>query len=96
MPLCKFYGVQLNVSEYTINAIPDDLKKEFQFRLLDKVRVKRKEEPVTMYEVFHEGHPFNNNVEVPRPDTMSVLTSIFFSRVLQRSLCFQRTSSAIP
>ena len=56
--LCKFYGVQLNISEYTKAAIPDELAKEFTFRILDKVRVKGKEEPVVMYEVLHSTHPF--------------------------------------
>lgn len=56
--LCKFYGVQLNVSEYTLAAIPEELKSEFTIRILDKVRVKGKEEAVTIYEVLHATHPF--------------------------------------
>lgn len=55
--LCKFYGVQLNISEYTKNAIPTDLQKEFVFRTLDKVKVKGKENAVTIYEVLHSTHP---------------------------------------
>lgn len=55
--LCKFYGVQLNISEYTKNAIPKDLQKEFVFRTLDKVKVKGKENAVTIYEVLHSTHP---------------------------------------
>jgi adenylate cyclase len=54
--LCKFYGVQLNISEYTKNAIPTDLQKEFIFRTLDKVKVKGKENAVTIYEVLHPTH----------------------------------------
>ncbi len=54
--LCKFYGVQLNISEYTKNAIPNDLALEFTFRTLDKVRVKGKENAVTIYEVLHPSH----------------------------------------
>jgi adenylate cyclase len=54
--LCKFYGVQLNISEYTKNAIPPELQKEFVIRTLDKVRVKGKEKPVTIYEVLHPSH----------------------------------------
>lgn len=54
--LCKFYGVQLNISEYTKNAIPPELAKEFIFRTLDKVRVKGKENSVTIYEVLHPSH----------------------------------------
>jgi adenylate cyclase len=56
--LCKFYGVQLNVSEYTIAALTEEQKTEFKYRMLDKVRVKGKELPVTIYEVFHSTHPF--------------------------------------
>lgn len=61
--LCKFYGVQLNISEYTKNAIPEKLQKEFMFRTLDKVKVKGKEKAVTIYEVFHPSHPLAHDPE---------------------------------
>jgi adenylate cyclase len=61
--LCKFYGVQINISEYTKNAIPADMAKEFTFRTLDKVRVKGKENAVTIYEVLHPSHPLYNDRE---------------------------------
>jgi adenylate cyclase len=61
--LCKFYGVQLNISEYTKNAIALELQKEFTFRTLDKVKVKGKENAVTIYEVLHPTHPLKNEVE---------------------------------
>lgn len=61
--LCKFYGVQLNISEYTKNAIPEHLAREFVFRTLDKVKVKGKENAVTIYEVLHPGHPLYNEKE---------------------------------
>ncbi len=54
--LCKFYGVQLNISEYTKNAIPPELAREFTFRTLDKVKVKGKENALTIYEVLHPTH----------------------------------------
>lgn len=56
--LCKYYGVQLNISEYTKDAIPPELQANLTFRILDKVRVKGKEEAVTIYEVLHPSHPF--------------------------------------
>jgi adenylate cyclase len=56
--LCKYYGVQINISEFTLNAIPSDKKSEFTFRSLDIVRVKGKEKPVRIYEVLHKDHPF--------------------------------------
>ena len=61
--LCKFYGVQLNISEYTKNAVPVELQKEFTFRTLDKVKVKGKENAVTIYEVLHPSHPLIKEVE---------------------------------
>lgn len=61
--LCKFYGVQLNISEYTKNAIPAELQKEFKFRTLDKVKVKGKENAVTIYEVLHPTHHLYNDDE---------------------------------
>lgn len=61
--LCKFYGVQLNVSEYTKNAIPEELANEFTFRTLDKVRVKGKENALTIYEVLHPSHHLYNDKE---------------------------------
>lgn len=61
--LCKFYGVQLNISEYTKNSIPLELQKEFVFRTLDKVKVKGKEKPVTIYEVLHPTHPLYKELD---------------------------------
>jgi len=43
--LTKNYGVDIIVSEYTKKAVPD-----YKYRLLDKVRVKGKDQPVTIYE----------------------------------------------
>ncbi|OFZ23486.1 MAG: hypothetical protein A2202_09275 [Bdellovibrionales bacterium RIFOXYA1_FULL_36_14] len=59
--LCKFYGVQLNVSEYTLQSIPADLRSEFSIRTLDKVKVKGKHEAVTIFEVLHSFHPFKKD-----------------------------------
>jgi len=61
--LCKFYGVQLNVSEYTLQSIPEDLRKEFSIRTLDKVKVKGKHEAVTIFEVLHSFHPFKKDLD---------------------------------
>ena len=41
----KFYGVRLLVSETTQAQAP-----EFQYRLIDRIRVKGKQEPITVYE----------------------------------------------
>jgi adenylate cyclase len=61
--LCKYYGVQINISEFTLTAIPEDKKSEFKFRSLDIVRVKGKEIPVRIYEVLHRFHPMYDDPE---------------------------------
>lgn len=61
--LCKFYGVEINITEFTKDAIPEDLQKEFKFRVLDKVRVKGKEQPVTLWEVLYPSHRLWNDDE---------------------------------
>lgn len=43
--LTKNYGVDIIVSEYTKAAVPD-----YEYRFIDKVRVKGKDQPVTIYE----------------------------------------------
>lgn len=61
--LCKYYGVQIHISEFTFNAISADKKGEFTFRPLDIVKVKGKEKPVKTYEVLHSFHPFKKDPE---------------------------------
>ena len=59
--LCKHYGIQLHISEFTKNAIPLDLQKEFIFRIIDHMKVLGRERPLTTYEVLHKEHPFRKN-----------------------------------
>ena len=55
--LTKEYGVQLIVSESTAAAVPD-----YTYRELDRVRVKGKDEPVTIFE------PLGPRAEVAKPE----------------------------
>jgi adenylate cyclase len=57
--MCKPYGCQIIISEYTFAKLDKD---KFTCRPLDKVRVKGKTKPVELYEVFHSGHPYLENV----------------------------------
>ncbi len=50
--LTKFYGASIIVSDSFINNISDPTR--FRYRLLDFVRVKGKEEPVSVYEIFED------------------------------------------
>jgi adenylate cyclase len=58
--LCKFYGCQIVISEYTLAEIDTEL---IIIRKLDKVRVKGKEKPVKIYEVLHSFHDFRTDNE---------------------------------
>lgn len=55
--LCKHYGAQILISEYTYNEID---KNKYKIRLIDNVVVKGKEQPVRVYEVLHSYHPMND------------------------------------
>ncbi len=54
--LCKPYGAQILISEFTLERLSDEQKSEFVIRALDKVRVKGKEKPVKIFEVLHANH----------------------------------------
>ena len=53
--LCKHYGAQILISEYTFERI-DQTK--FTCRQIDNARVKGKLNAVGVYEVLYAGHPF--------------------------------------
>lgn len=58
--LCKYYGAQILISEYTLAAIDTT---NIKYRLIDKVIVKGKTTPVAIYEVLHAYHPMSKDPE---------------------------------
>jgi len=60
--LCKQYGAQILLTEFTLNA----LKATYRTRQVDKVIVKGKTEPVSIFEAvdFHTKETFPNAIEV--------------------------------
>jgi adenylate cyclase len=53
--LCKHYGAQILVSEYTYEKMDHE---KYTSRLIDKVKVKGKTQPVGVYEVLYSYHAF--------------------------------------
>jgi len=53
--LCKYYGAQILVSEYTFARMDQE---KYTTRLIDSVIVKGKTEPVGVYEVLYSYHAF--------------------------------------
>lgn len=54
--LCKFYGTNILISEYTLERLPEG---KFTTRPIDSVIVKGKTKPVAIYEVLHPAHVLN-------------------------------------
>lgn len=51
--LCKYYNSKLNISNFTKDA----LKEEYIFRFLDLVKVKGKDEPIEIWQVYGKEKP---------------------------------------
>lgn len=57
--LCKMYGVKCMISNY----VKEGLKESYIIRLLDRVRVKGKTEPVQLFEVIDFGNYLNDEIQ---------------------------------
>ncbi len=57
--LCKYYDSRLNISNFTKN----ELKDNYIFRFLDKVKVKGKDEAVEIWQVIAKGKVHNALIE---------------------------------
>jgi len=58
----KYYGTSLLISEFTFQ----NLKGKYMYREVDRLRVKGKAQPVSMYEIldYHDEHSFKNLKDV--------------------------------
>lgn len=56
--LCKHYGAQILISEYTLARLDTT---NIKYRPIDRVIVKGKTTPVAIFEVLHKFHDFSND-----------------------------------
>ena len=59
--LCKFYGAQIIISQFSFERLSEEQRASMTFRQLGTVRVKGKEQAVTIYEVIHAQHPWHGD-----------------------------------
>lgn len=87
--LTKFYGVQVLVSEFTKRQATD-----FHYLLVDKVRVKGKEEPVTL---FSPLPPQATSQQLQQADTFNQVMALYFeSRFSQALGLLDTIATAFP
>jgi two-component system sensor histidine kinase ChiS len=70
--LTKIYGVALLITEQTLDRL--DQQTQYKIRLIDRVRVKGKTKPVTVYEVFDADAPEQVSL---KQDTMDIYEAAF-------------------
>ena len=59
--LCKFYGAEIIISQFTFDRLAPSTKNKIVFRHLDRVRVKGKTTPVRIEEVIPSHHPLHQD-----------------------------------
>lgn len=61
--LCKHYGIQLHISEFTYNALTEEQKKEFKIRPMDVLKMAGKDAFFRTFQVLESEHPFSMDDE---------------------------------
>ncbi|MGJ4786794.1 guanylate cyclase [Leptospira koniambonensis] len=75
--LTKVYGSRIAVSESTIEEVKKDGK--FHFRFLDRVKVKGKQRPVSVYEVFDGDEPQHQDLKLKTKESYEKGVKAFYS-----------------
>ncbi|MBF0238291.1 MAG: HAMP domain-containing protein [SAR324 cluster bacterium] len=93
--LTKNYGGSLLISENTFKQLPNTHC--FQIRAVDKVRVKGKKEPITVYEVFDNDSPPVLEKKLGIQNFLEQGQALYYSRQWQEALdLFQKCFNLFP
>ncbi|TGK62454.1 guanylate cyclase [Leptospira wolffii] len=93
--LTKVYGSRIAVSESTV----EEVKKEgrFNFRFLDRVKVKGKQKPVSVYEVFDGDEPEQQDLKIKTRDAYEKGVKAFYSHAFDEAkIQFEKVISLFP
>lgn len=93
--LTKVYGSRIAVSESTIEEVKKDGK--FHFRFLDRVKVKGKQRPVSVYEVFDGDEPQHQDLKLKTKEAYEKGVKAFYSNSFEEAkLQFENVISLFP
>ncbi|TGK44731.1 7TM diverse intracellular signaling domain-containing protein [Leptospira andrefontaineae] len=81
--LTKVYGSRIAVSESTIEEVKKDGK--FHFRFLDRVKVKGKQKPVSVYEVFDGDEPQYQDLKLKTKEPYEKGVKAFYSNSFEEA-----------
>ncbi|EMJ98980.1 7TM diverse intracellular signaling domain-containing protein [Leptospira sp. B5-022] len=81
--LTKVYGSRIAVSESTIEEVKKDGK--FHFRFLDRVKVKGKQRPVSVYEVFDGDEPQHQDLKLKTKESYEKGVKAFYSNSFEEA-----------
>ncbi|PJZ75929.1 7TM diverse intracellular signaling domain-containing protein [Leptospira neocaledonica] len=93
--LTKVYGSRIAVSESTIEEVKKDGK--FHFRFLDRVKVKGKQRPVSVYEVFDGDEPQHQDLKLKTKESYEKGVKAFYSNSFEEAKQqFEKVISLFP
>jgi len=89
--LCKFYGVDLIITQYT----KIKLSKNFLIRELDTIKVMGKEKPVTIFEVISDETSVNPDEIKAYQEALSLYKKGFFEKSLESFKALKKSESLL-
>ncbi|TGL63651.1 7TM diverse intracellular signaling domain-containing protein [Leptospira sarikeiensis] len=93
--LTKVYGSRIAVSESTIEEVKKDGK--FHFRFLDRVKVKGKQRPVSVYEVFDGDEPEHQDLKLKTKEFYEKGVKAFYANSFEEAkIQFENVISVFP
>ncbi|GBF50989.1 adenylate/guanylate cyclase [Leptospira ryugenii] len=93
--LTKIYGSRIAVSESTIEEVKRDGR--FHFRFLDRVKVKGKKIPVSIYEVIDGDEPEEQDLKIATKDTYEKGVNAFYSNYFEEAkVHFEKVLNIFP
>ncbi|MCB1190446.1 MAG: hypothetical protein KDK90_08440 [Leptospiraceae bacterium] len=81
--MTKMYGVSFLISEATLSRL--EKPSAYSYRMLDKVQVKGKKDPVTVYEIFDGDIPEIKEAKLSILDTFETAINLYFEQKFQEA-----------